>query len=285
MTYSSAQTRGRRYRRLLPRVATYFLLGLGLLIVLTPFLWMLSTSLKSMSEALSVDFSFLPRDIRWENYTEVWRLLPFGRFFVNSFIVSIAVTTLQVGLSSMAAYAFARLQWPGRDIVFVVYLSSLMLPMQIAMIPNFFLLRTLGAVDTYLSVILPQSFVVFGTFLLRQFFLSIPRSLQDAALIDGAGHLRIYALIVMPLAKPGLATLGVFSFMFSWNNFLWPLIMLNSQRLFTLPLGLVSFQGQFSTNWPLMMAAACQSMIPVLMLYGLAQRHFIEGVTITGLKG
>lgn len=285
MTYSPAHTHGRRYRRLAHKLVTYFLLGLGLVIVLTPFLWMLSTSLKSMSEALSVDFSFLPRDVRWENYTEVWRLLPFGRFFVNSFIVSISVTTLQVGLSSMAAYAFARLQWPGRDIVFVVYLSSLMLPMQIAMIPNFFLLRTLGAVDTYLSVILPQSFVVFGTFLLRQFFLSIPRSLQDAALIDGAGHFRIYALIVMPLAKPGLATLGVFSFMFSWNNFLWPLIMLNSQRLFTLPLGLVSFQGQFSTNWPLMMAAACQSMIPVLILYGLAQRHFIEGVTITGLKG
>jgi multiple sugar transport system permease protein len=285
MTYSPAHTHGRRYRRLAHKLATYFLLGLGLVIVLTPFLWMLSTSLKSMSEALSVDFSFLPRDVRWENYTEVWRLLPFGRFFLNSFVVSISVTTLQVSLSSMAAYAFARLQWPGRDIVFVVYLSSLMLPMQIAMIPNFFLLRTLGAVDTYLSVILPQSFVVFGTFLLRQFFLSIPRSLQDAALIDGAGHFRIYALIVMPLAKPGLATLGVFSFMFSWNNFLWPLIMLNSQRLFTLPLGLVSFQGQFSTNWPLMMAAACQSMIPVLILYGIAQRHFIEGVTITGLKG
>jgi multiple sugar transport system permease protein len=272
-------------RLVVHKVVVYALLGLGLIVVLTPFLWMLSTSFKTMSEALSVNFSFLPKELVWENYVEVWRLLPFGRFFVNSFVVSIAVTSLQVGLSSMAAYAFARLTWPGRDIVFVFYLASLMLPMQIAMIPNFFLLRTLGAVDTYASVVLPQSFVVFGTFLLRQFFLSIPKSLQDAALIDGAGHFLIYSRVVMPLAKPGLATLGVFSFMFSWNNFLWPLIMLNSQELFTLPLGLVSFQGQFSTNWPLMMAAATQSMVPVLILYGIAQRHFIEGVTITGLKG
>lgn len=266
-------------------IIAYSLLVLGLVVVLTPFLWMISTSLKTMNEALSTRFHFLPQEYAWTNYATVWEVLPFGRFMVNSFIVSIGVTIIQIVTSSMAAYAFSRLKWRGRDAVFVLYLSSLMLPMQIAMIPNFFLLRTVNLIDTHVSVILPQAFTVFGTFLLRQFFLAIPQSLQDAAVIDGCGHSRIYWRIIMPLARPGLVTLGVFSFMFSWNNFLWPLIMLNSKELFTLPLGLVSFQGQFSTDWPVMMAAACQSLVPILVIYFVAQKSFVEGISLTGIKG
>lgn len=263
----------------------YSILVLGLLVVLTPFIWMLSTSLQSMEQALSVDLIFIPENPQWSNYLQVWEVLPFARLSLNSFIVSISVTFIQVSFSAMAAYAFARLKWRGRDTLFFLYLSSLMLPMQVAMIPNFFLLRVFGLVNTLAAVVLPQAFFVFGTFLLRQFLLSIPQTFQDSAIIDGASHLRIFAQIIMPIAKPGIVTLTVFAFMFSWNNFLWPLIMVNSPRLYTLPLGLVSFQGQFSTNWPLMMAAAAQSMVPVLLLYAFAQRHFIEGATLSGIKG
>lgn len=267
------------------RVSVYALLIIGVIIVIVPFLWMISTSLKSLSDTLSPGFKFFPETIVWSNYARVWELLPFGRFVVNSIIVSVSVTTIQILTSSLAAYAFSRLQWRGRDALFVLYLSSLMLPMQIAMIPNFFTLRVLNMTDTHVSVILPQSFTVFGTFLLRQFFMTIPNSLQDAATIDGCSNLRIYWQIIMPLAKPGLLTLGVFSFMFSWNNFLWPLIMLNTRQRFTLPLGIVSFQGQFGTDWPVMMAAAFQSLIPVLVIYSFAQKRFIEGVAMSGLKG
>lgn len=267
------------------RISVYALLIIGVIVVIVPFLWMISTSLKSLSDTLSPGFHFFPEKIVWSNYARVWELLPFGRFVVNSFIVSVSVTTIQILTSSLAAYAFSRLRWRGRDALFVLYLSSLMLPMQIAMIPNFFTLRVLNMIDTHASVILPQSFTVFGTFLLRQFFMTIPNSLQDAATIDGCSNLRIYWQIIMPLAKPGLLTLGVFSFMFSWNNFLWPLIMLNTRQRFTLPLGIVSFQGQFGTDWPVMMAAAFQSLIPVLVIYSFAQKRFIEGVAMSGLKG
>jgi multiple sugar transport system permease protein len=182
----------------------------------------------------------------------------------------------------MAAFAFARLKWPGRDKVFVVYLAAMMIPGQVTMIPNFLLVRMLGGFDTYWGLILPQSFGVFSVFLLRQFFRGIPQSLEEAAIIDGASKWRIYASIIMPLSKSSLAALAVFAFMFSWNNFLWPLVITSKASMFTLPIGLMSFQGQYATDFPMMMAAACLSMLPILLLYSVAQRHFIEGITLTG---
>jgi multiple sugar transport system permease protein len=275
--------RGRRARRLAGDAAVYLLLVLGLIVVLFPFVWMLSTSLKSLSATFTTRIRLIPSPALWSNYVKVWQILPFGVFYANSIIVSGSITLAQLLLCSLAAYAFARLQWPGRDVVFLVYLAAMMIPSQVILIPNFLFMRVLGGIDRYWGIILPQVFTVFGTFLLRQFFMTIPASLQEAALMDGCSHPRIWARIIIPLAKPGLAALGVFAFMFSWNNFLWPLVMAYREKMFTLPIGLLSFRGQFSTDFPLMMAAACQAMLPVLALYGLAQKRFVEGITLTGL--
>lgn len=272
-----------RARRLAADVVVYALLILGLFVVLLPFVWMLSTSIKSLPEIFTTKLQLLPKSPQWGNYLKVWRELPFGRFYLNSIIVSGAVTILQIILGSMAAFAFARLEWPGRDKLFVLYLAAMMIPSQVTLIPNFLIIRVLGGIDTFWGIALPQVFSVFSVFLLRQFFKGIPKSLEEAAIIDGASNWRIYRSIVMPLAKPGLAALGVFACMFSWNNFLWPLVVSYKEAMFTLPIGLLSFQGQYSTDYPLMMAAACQGMLPMLLLYAFAQKWFIEGVTLTGL--
>jgi multiple sugar transport system permease protein len=279
---SGGRVRSRRAGKRAAVAFAYACLTLALVVVLLPFLWMVSTSLKSLQETFSTRLDFIPLVPRWENYGRVWSILPFARYFLNSLIVAGCTTVIQVALGSLAAYGFGRLEWPGRDKVFVVYLAAMMIPGQVIMIPNFLLMSALGGLDTYAGIILPQSFTVFGVFLLRQFFKTIPKSLEDAALMDGCGHGRIYARIILPLAKPGLAALGVFSFMFSWNNFLWPLVVSYRESIFTLPIGLLSFQGQFSTDYPLMMAAACQAMLPILILYAIAQRYFIEGVAMTG---
>jgi multiple sugar transport system permease protein len=263
--------------------AILLLLVAGLIAVLFPFVWMLSTSLKALSATFTTRIHLFPSPALWGNYVKVWKILPFGTFYLNSVIVSATITLAQLLLCSLAAYAFARLQWPGRDVVFLIYLAAMMIPSQVTLIPNFLFMRILGGIDHYWGIILPQVFTVFGTFLLRQFFLTIPKSLEEAALMDGCSHMRIYARIIMPLAKPGLAALGVFAFMFSWNNFLWPLVVSYRESMFTLPIGLLSFVGQFSTDFPLMMAAACQAMLPVLILYAIAQKRFVEGITLTGL--
>lgn len=270
-------------RRTAARVCVYFCLIAGLAVVLIPFLWMISTSLKDIGQTLTTEIHFIPREILWSNYVKVWSVLPFGHFFLNSLLVSAAVTVLQLFTCSLAAYAFSRLRWPGRDTVFVLYLAAMMIPGQVILIPDFIIIRFLGAINQLSGVILPQIFSVFGVFLLRQFFLTIPASLEEAAVIDGCSHFRIYSRIILPLAKPGIATLGVFSFMFSWNNFLWPLVVLNDQAKYTVPLGILSFQGQFSTDWPMMMTAACLAMLPILLLYAFAQRYFIEGIALTGM--
>jgi multiple sugar transport system permease protein len=274
---------GIRLGRALRSALLYAFLVAGLAAVLLPFAWMISTSLKTLPETFTTRIALVPARIMWSNYAEVWRQLPFGRFYLNSAIVSLAVTLLQLLAASLAAYAFARLDWPGRDKVFLLYLAAMMIPSQVTLIPNFLLVRALGGLDRYWGIVLPQVFTVFGVFLLRQSFRAIPKSLEEAAIIDGASHFRVYASIVMPLSKSGLAALGVFAFMFSWNNFLWPLVVTYRESMFTLPIGLLSFQGQYATDFPLMMAAACQAMLPVLALYAVAQRHFIEGVALTGL--
>jgi multiple sugar transport system permease protein len=275
--------RGMRSRRLAGDTLVFVLLLAGLVVVLFPFAWMISTSLKPLSATFTTKIHLLPSPALWDNYPKVWRILPFGRFYLNSAIVAATVTVLQILASSLAAYAFARLEWPGRDGAFLVYLAAMMIPSQVTLIPNFLLVSILGGIDRYWALIIPQVFTVFGTFLLRQFFRTIPKSLEEAALIDGCSHARIWARIIMPLSTPGIAALGVFSFMFSWNNFLWPLVVAYRESMFTLPIGLLSFNGQFSTDFPLMMAAACQAMLPVLALYAIAQKRFVEGITLTGL--
>jgi multiple sugar transport system permease protein len=222
--------------------------------------------------------------VRFKNYYDAWKAVPFPRFFINSIFVSFCVTLGQVLTSALAAFAFARLEFPGRDQFFLGYLATMMIPGTVTMIPVFILLKKFNWIDSYQALILPGMFSAYGTFLLRQFFLTIPKDLEDAAVIDGCSKLRIWWTIIMPLSKAALATLTTFTFMGTWNDFMWPLIVTNSMNMKTLPIGLASFQGLYTTNWTLLMAASMIVLLPVLVLYIFNQRYFTEGIVLSGLK-
>ncbi len=262
----------------------YTVLILGALVMIIPFVWMLSTSLKTSGGTMVLPPQIIPEEVNWSNYQRVTEAFPILRFLWNSTLVAGLSTIGQLILCSMAAYAFARLQFKGRDALFLLYLATLMVPTQVTMTPQFILMKYLGWTDTYQGLILPGMFNAFGTFLLRQFFLNIPRELEEAAFIDGASHFRVYWQVILPLAKPALATLMVFSFMQSWNNFLWPLIIVSDTEMMTLPLGLANLQGRWATDWNLMMAGVVISVLPVLAVYMFAQKYFIQGLTMGGLK-
>ena len=213
------------------------------------------------------------------------RVMPFLRYLLNTTAVASSITFLHLAVSSLAAYAFARLRFPGRNRLFLLYLATLMVPGQVTLIPNFLIVKYLGWIDTYQALIIPQIFTAFGTFLLRQFFLTIPRELEDAARIDGASAVGIYWRIVLPLSGPALATLGVFTFTTQWNNFLWPLIVINDAQMRTLTVGLRALIGQFTVQYPLLMAGSVISLIPMLIVFLLAQRFFVRGIALTGLAG
>ncbi len=255
------------------------------LIMLMPFIWMLSTSLKSAGEVFSYPPTFIPETPQWGNYVRIFEVLPFARFFFNSLAVAIAVTGLQLITCSMAAYAFARLRFKGRDMLFLGYLGTLMIPAQVVLIPNFIVLRQLGWIDTYQALILPAAFSAFGTFLLRQYFLTIPRELEDAAVVDGANHWQIYLRVIMPLSGPALSALAIFAFLTNWNSFLYPLIVTTRVNMSTLTVGLNTLQGQYNTAWTLLMAGSVIALLPILLVFIFAQRYFIAGITMTGLGG
>ncbi len=254
---------------------------------MAPFLWMVSTSFKGLDEVYAFPPRFIPQEIRWSNYLEAWQAVPFARFFFNSLVVAVATTIAVVVTSSMAGYSFARLRYPGRDVIFLAYLGTIMIPFPVLIIPLFILMRQLGLVDTLPGLILPAAFTAWGTFLMRQFMLSIPREIEEAARMDGASFWRIYVQIIMPLSRPVVATLGIFTFLASWNEFLWPLITISSVENKTLPLGLTMFQAQIpiKTPWQLVMAAATFSVLPVLIVFVLGQKYYVRGIATTGLKG
>ncbi|WP_307336932.1 carbohydrate ABC transporter permease [Caldalkalibacillus uzonensis] len=254
------------------------------MIMIVPFLWMISTSLKSKGATMVLPPQWIPDEISLDNYIRVAEVFPVEKFLLNSIIVAVFTTVGQLLLCSMAAYVFARIQFKGRETLFLLYLATLMVPTQVTMIPQFILMKYLGWLDTYQALIVPGVFSAFGTFLLRQSFLTIPKSLEEAAFIDGASHFRVYWQIILPLAKPALATLAVFSFMQSWNNFLWPLIIISDRNMMTLPLGLSMLHGRWETDWNLMMAGVVISVIPILSVYLFAQKYFIRGITLSGLK-
>lgn len=263
----------------------YASLTLGALAMVIPFLWMLSTSLKDEMQAYKFPPVWIPNPVAWNNYPDTWNALPFDLFFLNSALVSLILTVGQLLTCSLGAFAFARLRFPGREQLFVFYLATLMIPFQVIMIPLFVLVSRMGWIDSYWGLTVPLVFSPYGTFLLRQFFKSIPLELEDASKIDGCTYWRIYWNLMMPLSKPALATLGIFVFMWSWNNFLWPLLIVNSLEMKTLPLGLAYFLGQYTVYWNLLMVGATISLLPVLIVFFFAQRYFIEGITLTGLKG
>ena len=276
----------RRRRGLAPgTLALHLALIAGSVVMLLPFAWMLSTSLKTPAETFTYPPIWIPRTIAWDNYARTVAAMPFGRFYLNSLIVTASVTALQIVISSLAAFAFARLRFRGREPLFLLYLATLMIPFQVTMIPNFILVRTLGWYDSYQALILPPAFSAFSTFLLRQYFRSIPLDMDEAARIDGASSLRIWWSIVLPLSGPVLAALAIFVSLNTWNDFLWPLIVTNSENMRTLPVGLSTFQGQFKVEWNLLMAGSVIAMLPVLLVYIVGQRWFIRGITLSGLGG
>ena len=260
------------------------LLG-GAAVILLPFAYMLASSLETNGQIGQLTPQFIPQPFEWGNYQMVWQSLPVGRFFVNSLIVAGAITLGQLLTSSLSAYAFARLRFPGRSLLFALYLATLIIPFQVTLIPNFILIHYFDWHNSYQGLIAPFVSSVFGTFLLRQFFLSIPIDLEEAALLDGAGHWVIYSRIIMPLARPALAALLIFSFLGSWNGFLWPLVVVDSEAMKTLPLGIIEFQGQYTVQWNLLMAGAALSVLPVLLVYLAAQRYIVEGIALTGQGG
>ncbi len=270
-------------------ILAYSFLSSGALAMIAPFLWMVTTSLKEPGSIFSYQRpwwqDWVPVQFVWQNYVKAWNAVPFARFYLNSLFVSLCVTAGQVSTSALAAYAFARLKFPGRDKIFFGYLATMMVPGAVTMIPVFILLRWLGWIDTYKAVILPGIFTAYGTFLLRQFFLTLPTDLEDAAKIDGCSYFGIFWRIILPLSKPALATLTTFTFMGSWLNFMWPLIVLNTHNLFTLPVGLSYFQSLHHTDWSLLMAGSLMMILPILIVFLINQRYFVEGIKLTGIKG
>lgn len=263
----------------------YSLLLVAAATMLVPFLWMLSTSLKTNQYVLSMPPVFFPKTITIESYQRLLELFPFGRMMFNSFVVAVLVTIGQVISGSMAAYVFARLEFRGRNAIFLIYLATLMIPSQVTIVPLFILMRYLGWINTYQAIISPMVFTAFGTFLLRQSFLSIPKDLEEAAFIDGATHWTVFWKIIMPVSKPALATLAVFAFMQAWNAYLWPLFVINDENIMTLPIGLSLLHGRYLTEWNLVMAGAVTTVIPMLIIYLVAQEYFVKGVVTSGIKG
>lgn len=267
------------------RVLAHLFLSVGAVTMLLPFLWMVSTSLKDMSEVFTFPPTLFGQELKRENYLNISDRFPFGIFFLNSLKITVIVVIVQLITSSMAGFVFARLKFRYRDLLFALYLVTLMVPGQVTMIPNFILMKLYGLVDTHAALILPNLVSAFGTFLMRQFFLSIPPSLEDAAKIDGCTPFGVYWRIFLPLSKPAMATLGVFIFMGIWNDFLGPLVFINTQDKMTLPLGLASMQGMYSTDWPSLMAGTVISLLPVIIVFLCAQNFIIRGITLSGLKG
>jgi multiple sugar transport system permease protein len=274
-------------KRLVPISKTVLLHGVlyaAAALTLLPFVWMVLTSFKELGEILQYPPQWLPTVVRFENYVNALTAAPFDRFYLNSLFVAISVTIGQIITCSLAAYAFARLHFWGRDVLFYIFLGTMMIPWQVTMIPSFMILYELGWIDTYAALIVPGLASAFGTFLLRQFFLTIPRELEDAAFIDGCSRFGVLWRIILPLSKPALATLAIFTFMAVFNDFLWALIVTNSQEMQTVQLGLAIFRDRYTTEWDKLMAGSVMATLPVLFVFFLGQQYFIKGITLSGLK-
>jgi multiple sugar transport system permease protein len=271
------------WRRFVPSPRHTLLLPLALLMV-TPLLWMLMTSVQTPDEARQFP-PVLPSGIHWQNYTNALHAAPFGRFFFNTTLVTGVCVLGNLLFCSLAGYAFARFRFFGRDVVFVVILATLMVPFQVVMIPTFLIMKELGMIDSLGALILPNLVTPFGIFLMRQFFRTLPIDLEEAARIDGCSRLETLFRIVLPLSGPALATLAVITFLYSWNDFLWPLIVIQSTNHMTLQLGLSTFQGAHATNWTLLMAGNVMATLPMLIAFVLAQKQFVNSIAATGVKG
>ncbi len=267
-------------------ITVYSLLGLGSLAFLFPLLWMLSTALKPDAQLFAYPPEWIPKPPQWGNFVAAIEYFPFWRYFWNSTVVTVLAVFGQVFSASIVAYGFAKLRWPGREVVFFLVLATLMIPAQVTMIPQFVIFTWMGWVDTLLPLIVPSFFGggAFNVFLFRQYYRTIPREYNDAARIDGASEWRIFWQIILPQSKPVMATAGIFAFLWTWNDFMGPVIYLHSPKNFTLPIGLRAFQQQTGTEWDLLMAASLIVMLPVIVLFFVLQRYFVQGMALSGLN-
>lgn len=260
------------------------ILVFGALVMFVPFLWSLSTSLKPVTQSLTFPPQWIPHPFKWSNYANTFNIVPMGRWFANSLIAAGGVTFLNLAFDSMAGYALARIDFRGRGVIFIGVLALLMVPFQAVMLPVYILLRFFHLLNNYGGLILPLAVQPVGVFLMRQAFVNLPQDLDDAAMIEGAGRFRMFWQLSLPLVTPTLLTLGLISFMASWNNFLIPLLVIDRESLYTLPLGVVMFQQQYFTNWPYLMAAAVIATVPVAIIFVVFQRWFVRGVATQGLR-
>ena len=264
----------------------YALLCLIALAFLAPLIFMVATSLKAPADVFTVPPTLVGSEVRWKNYAEAFTFTPFLRYLVNGVIVATAGTAITVAVAALSGYAFSRLRWRGRNLVFAGFLATLMIPQEVLVVPMYIMMQKLSWVNTFTALIVPWAFTAFGAFLLRQFFLTIPHELDDAARVDGAGPVRTFVSVMLPLARPSLAVLAVFTFISYWNSFIWPLVVINDiPKLATVPLGLQQFFSSQSSNWHLLMAASTVSMAPTVIVLILLQRHLVRGIVTSGFGG
>jgi len=268
------------------KIVIYIILIIMALAMIVPFLWMFSASIKTDREVFKMHpFVFIPETPKWSNYVDIWKKIPFAKFVENTVFLTIVVTCLQLLTSSFAAYAFAKLEFKGRTKLFLAYIATIAMPWQVYMVPQFLMMRKMHLNDKLLAIICLQAFSAFGVFMMKQFYEGIPDDLCEAARIDGMSEYKIYSHIMLPLSKPALSTLTIFTFVATWNDYLGPLIYLRSQEKKTIQLGLKMFIGQYSSEYGLIMAGSVLSLIPVIIVFLILQKYFVEGVASTGLKG
>lgn len=268
-----------------PKYLSHIVLVAGAIIMVFPFIWTILTSFKTMAETIAIPLVIFPSSFDLTNYKDALTNLPFLTFFRNTLIVAITKAIGQLAFCSLAAYAFARIKFPGRNVIFILYLSVLMIPYQIFIIPQYLIMMDLGWLNSIKALIVPGLFSAFGTFLLRQFFMTLPKEIEEAATIDGCNHFRIYSQIMMPMVVPGLIAVCIFTVLSSWNDLLWPLIVNNSPEKLTLAAGLAFLRGEHSTNYPVLMAGSLMAILPMILMFIFLQKYFIEGIAITGVKG
>ncbi|MEV0808990.1 carbohydrate ABC transporter permease [Micromonospora sp. NPDC050200] len=276
---------GRRPMRHAGRVATHIVLIIGAVVMVGPFVWQLLTSLKTFSETTRVPPTFLPHRWQWSNYSQVFDLLPFGQMFGNTVLMTAGRTLAQLVFCSLAAYAFARLRFRGNNLLFGLFLSVLMVPSQLFLIPQYVIVQNLGWVNTLPGLIVPGMFSAFGTFLLRQFFLALPRDMEEAARLDGANPLQVFWHVALPLARPGLLALTILTALWSWNDLMYPLVVTTDPAKMPLSAGLATLQGEHFTDYSILMAGSALATAPMIVAFVLLQRHFIQGIAFTGSKG
>lgn len=267
------------------RWCVYLLLILVAVSMLIPFAWMLSSSLKLNRDVFAFPMRWIPENPRWKNYSDIWIKIPLGKFIYNTFKLSVIVTALQLLTSSFAAYAFAKLRFPGRRGLFLGYIATIAVPWQAYMVPQFILMRSMGLNNTHLAIICLQAFSAFGVFMMKQFYESVPDELREAARIDGLSEYGVWRRIMLPLSKPALSTLTIITFVNTWNDFLGPMIYLTRTELKTIQIGLRMFISQYSSEYGLIMAASVVALIPVLAVFLALQRYFVQGVASSGIKG